>query len=329
MEDRREQILQIMNLFLVREQRSKEKVAKFKAKAYVNAINAINEYGKPITTIEDVNQLQGIGDKIRRKMYEIVETGDLEEAKGLVAVEEVRSELLDIYGIGPVKADELIKVYGIRSLDDLVKLVYLNREILTDAQTLGLIYYEDFKKRIPREEIVEFEKILKRFYRKTLPGFELTIVGSYRRGLASSGDIDVLMTYSGMSHDEAMMRFEESLVELNKLDIIIGTLAQGKTKFLGIAQVHTTARRLDILLTPPEELACAMLYFTGSKEFNVNFRKVAIMRGYTLNEKTMEKLVSTLPIPDPPEFKTEKDVFDFLGIKYQSPEERVGPIELS
>ena len=52
------------------------------------------------------------------------------------------------------------------------------------------------------------------------------------------------------------------------------------------------------------------------------------MKGYTLNEYRLKKVKESLPIPEVPEFKTERDVFDFLGIKYQSPEERVGPIEV-
>jgi DNA polymerase (family 10) len=84
---------------------------------------------------------------------------------------------------------------------------------------------------------------------------------------------------------------------------------------------------MDILLTMPEEIACALLYFTGSKEFNEQFRKASLVKGYTLNEHRLKKVNDSLPIPDVPIFYDEKDVFNFLGIKYQSPEERIGPIE--
>lgn len=344
--DRRVKILEIMELFLVNEERSKDKVAPFKVRAYKNAVQAVLDYNKPITSVEDVDALQGIGKKIRDKMYEIVETGDLEEAKELKNFEMVRKELLDIYGVGPAKADDLIENYGVRSLQDLIALVYNDRSILTSAQLLGLIYYDDLKQRIPREEISHYEDILKDKFKvdiSTEPqgamhrsqGFDITIVGSYRRGLSTSGDIDVLVTWRNMDEKTAKEKFSDVIDTLIEDEFMVGVLAKGKTKLLSIVKAGDDgleqsyiARRMDILLTSPEEMPCALLYFTGSKEFNVSFRNYALMKGYTLNEYRLKKVKESLPIPDVPEFKTERDVFDFLGIKYQSPEERVGPIEV-
>lgn len=329
--DRTDRIIEIMKLFLANEQRSKDKVAPFKVKAYENAINAVQSYNKPITSIEDVDKLEKIGKKIKLKMYEIVLTGDLEEAKGLKSLTAIREELMSIYGIGSVKADDLIDNYGIQSITDLVRLIQEDRDILTPAQTLGLIYREDLLQRIPRQEITEIENILNNFFSNNAPEFRLTITGSYRRGLLTSGDIDVLITYTPtITYKEARLKFEQSIDDLIKLGYIVGVLAKGQTKLLSIVQLpgYETARRMDILLTPPEEIACALLYFTGSKEFNEQFRKVALMKGYTLNEHRLKKVNDTLPIPDVPVFHEEKDVFDFLGIVYQSPEERVGPVEL-
>jgi DNA polymerase/3'-5' exonuclease PolX len=337
--DQRAKILEIMELFLVNEERSKDKVAPFKVRAYKNAIQAVLDYNKPITSVEDVDALQGIGKKIRDKIYEIVETGDLEEAKELKSFEMVRKELLDIYGVGTAKADDIIENYGVRSIQDLIALVYNDRSILTSAQTLGLIYYDDLKQRIPREEIRQYEDILKNKFRTSVPtsvpGFDITIVGSYRRGLPTSGDIDVLVTWRNMDEKTAKEKFSDVIDTLVEDEFMVGVLAKGKTKLLSIVKAggdgleqSYIARRMDILLTSPEEMPCALLYFTGSKEFNVSFRNYALMKGYTLNEYRLKKVKESLPIPDVPEFKTERDVFDFLGIKYQSPEERVGPIEV-
>ena len=52
------------------------------------------------------------------------------------------------------------------------------------------------------------------------------------------------------------------------------------------------------------------------------------MRGYTLNEYRLKKVNEKLPSPDPPIFRSEREVFEFLGIKWQEPSERVGPVEL-
>jgi len=87
------------------------------------------------------------------------------------------------------------------------------------------------------------------------------------------------------------------------------------------------ARRLDLLLTPEAESACAQLYFTGSDQFNVAVRQHALQRGYTLNEHrltpTTESTPSASPKPLPPAFHDEEDLFHFLGLAYIPPENRV------
>lgn len=53
----------------------------------------------------------------------------------------------EVWGIGPVTA---LKLYekGHRTLDDLK-----NEDSLTSSQRLGLEYFDDIKKRIPRDEV--------------------------------------------------------------------------------------------------------------------------------------------------------------------------------
>jgi DNA polymerase (family 10) len=80
-------------------------------------------------------------------------------------------------------------------------------------------------------------------------------------------------------------------------------------------------RRLDLLLTPYEEYAYAILYFTGSDKFNVAFRQYALTKGYTLNEHT---LTPTSPAsPQPPPMQSEADIFRFLGLQYIEPQNRI------
>jgi len=44
---------------------------------YSKAITFLKQYGKPIESAEDVNGLPHIGDKIKKKIKEILETGKL------------------------------------------------------------------------------------------------------------------------------------------------------------------------------------------------------------------------------------------------------------
>jgi DNA polymerase (family 10) len=75
---------------------------------------------------------------------------------------------------------------------------------------------------------------------------------------------------------------------------------------------------------PLEQLPYALLYFTGSMEFNVGFRKHALKMGYTLNEHEMKLTGKVEGAKAVPPLATEEDVFAFLGLEYKGPKERTG-----
>lgn len=139
----------------------------------------------------------------------------------------------------------------------------------------------------------------------------MDIVGSYRRGEESSGDIDVLLKSSNA---------EDCLNVVNKLKelkYITDTLALGDKKFMGVCKIgENKYRRLDILLTPEDQYGYAMLYFTGSMKFNIAVRKRALERGYSLNEHGFT------PSEGVPLLKTEEEILNFLGIKMIDPKKR-------
>ena len=65
----------------------------------------------------------------------------------------------------------------------------------------------------------------------------------------------------------------------------------------------------------------AILYFTGSSEFNVRMREDALANGYTMNEYSMKHTVNKEIIDH--NFTTEKEIFDFMGYDYLEPEMRI------
>lgn len=292
----------------------------FPMKAYVTAIESLESVAGPIVTLDDVEGLKGVGGKIKLKIKEILETGKLaaaEDARSTLPLDAYKA-LKDVHGIGPAKAAQLIEK-DIKTIDQLRTAAEANAKLLTAAQKLGLKYYEDTLLRIPRSEMKEHEDTL-------IPGFderfEATIVGSYRRGAASSGDIDVLMTLpDSMTAKEQGDLFQHNVELFREVDYIVDTLSFGPAKFLGYCQIEgKPVRRLDLLMVPRSEYACAILYFTGSKEFNVAFRSYALEKGYTLNEHRLQATKDGVaPVPL---FATEKDIFDFLGLKYVEPDKR-------
>jgi DNA polymerase beta len=287
---------------------------RFKASAYKKVIEQLETIPE-IRSMEDVRGVTGIGEKIRDKLTEIFSTGALQSAER--ARREGRLDIYDtlsaIHGIGPAKAKQLMNA-GITDLASLRTAVQARPQLLSNIQKAGLKYYEEITRRIPREEILLHEDLLRNIF--DAAGLESTVVGSYRRGLPTSGDIDVLVT-----GDKA--NFMRGLIDLHRTDYIVETLAEGATKGMYIVRLSPAAyaRRVDILYTTPEEYPYAVLYFTGSKEFNVAMRKWALDHGYSLNEHSLTSL-STGEVVEG--LATEKNIFDFLGMEWRAPPERVG-----
>jgi DNA ligase (NAD+) len=288
----------------------------FRAKAYQKAQDTIVTYPDPIINTEQLKGKPGIGPTIMEKLNEYVQTGSLR------VLEREKTNplniLSEVYGIGPKKAQELIDI-GIKTIDELR---LKQDELLNDKQKVGLKYYEEIQQRIPRSEIIEFEQLFKTTFDfvNTNKNNLFEIVGSYRRGAETSGDIDVIIT------SPSGVIYEKFINELLKTGIILEVLSHGPSKTLVIAKLtgsNNVARRIDFLYTPPNEFAFAILYFTGSKIFNTVMRQHGLNKGYTFNEHGIYQLVNKKKGPKVEhDFKTEQDIFDFLGLEFKAPVDR-------
>ena len=213
---------------------------------------------------------------------------------------------------------KVLKEKGINTFQKLKDALILDSKLLNAKQKIGLQYYDDIEKRIPYVEIEDHDKYLHKIILENKKVECINIVGSYRRKKESSGDIDLLVKIK--NKDDYIGILKEIVEKLKKEKYILEILACKDKKFMGIVKLKESgiiARRLDMLITYPEEYACALLYFTGSKEHNIKVRNKALKMGYTLNEHRMEKIKSD--VKDIPYFNSEKDIFDFLEIEYIDP----------
>ena len=282
----------------------------FRARAYQKAQETIMSYPDDIISPEQLKGKPGIGPTIMEKLNEYVQTGTLKilerEKNNPVNI------LADVYGIGPKKAKELVDS-GITTISQLRE----NQHLLNDIQKVGLQYYEDVLKRIPRSEIEDYKAI----FDKAFPsGGKMEIVGSYRRGAQASGDIDAIITSSS---PQVFTTFIDNLIKEN---VILYVLSRGPTKCLVMAKIPSSdsVRRVDFLYTNPEEFPFAILYFTGSKMFNTVMRHVALENGYTMNEHGINKMEGKKKGEKVAHnFTSEEDIFNFLGLVYKSPTERI------
>ena len=316
----------------------------FKSVAYTKAINELHKYLKStqisteVLSYNDLKKLKlpNIGKTILEKYEEFLKTGTLE------VVEREKTNpvniFANIYGIGPIKAKELVTKKNIVTLEQLRAQQNNIQEnklpLLNTKQQIGLKYYEDLLKRIPRTEIEEFKELLTQNFSETLiensetqENNSFEIVGSFRRNKSDSGDIDLIIT----SYNNNKSIFENFIKKLVAKHIVIELLSKGETKCLTIGKLlkdNAIPRRIDFLYSLPQEYAFSILYFTGSKEFNTSMRQHALNVGLTLNEHGFHKMSTSNSQRSKEEkisklFKSEKDIFDFLCMEYKEPHERI------
>lgn len=310
----------ITNLDKLRKKEIAEKET-WKARAYAAVIKNLKVHDGPIKNIEDLQGVKGIGEKIRDKIAEIINTGTLKQAEaynsnsGMQAIE----QLLKVHGIGPTKAKDLVQTHGIKTLEDLKNHV----DLLNEKQKMGLKYVEDFELRIPRKEMEKHAIFVKEAIRSINPDLIVEVVGSFRRGAKDSGDIDILITHPRDEHDADEL-LKTLVPTLEKAKYFYDTFALGNKKYLGVCKVKYGRhfRRIDLLVTRTLEFPFALLYFTGSQEFNIAMRNYCLEKGMSLSEYGLKNTKDNKFIDK--HFYTEKDVFDYLGLQYVPPNERKG-----
>jgi DNA polymerase (family 10) len=153
--------------------------------------------------------------------------------------------------------------------------------------------------------------LLLEYLRAECPGVEFIAVGSLRRGVDTTGDIDILATGT----DPYVM----STFTIYKL--VDRILAQGDTKSSVLLWGGIQA---DLRLVPSESHGAAMQYFTGSKSHNIALRDRAIGEGYKLNEYGLFRVADGVSVAG----RTEAGIYEALGLDMIPPELREGRGEI-
>ena len=297
--------------------RKKEMAEKqpFKARAYAVVLGQIKTIDVPITDFEQISNLKGVGTSIKAKLQEIFETGKLAQVQEYDSSDKMKifEQLTQVHGIGPVKARDLIDNAGVKSMEELEG----RQDLLNDVQKKGLKYYKDTNLRIPRAEMEKHEAYIMSVIKSFGNDIVASLSGSYRRKEASSGDVDCLIT--NCDEDTYKKIIQEFVAQKYISDI----LAQGNKKVLAVGKLKMRRhfRRIDFMLTQAHEYPFALLYFTGSGPFNVAMRNFALSKGYSLSEYGLKDTNGNF-VGDTT-FRTEEDIFEFLGLKYIPPEQRV------
>lgn len=306
----------------------------FRLKNIKNAIKIIKKYPNKITKGNDVEESQGIGIGIIKRIDEIIKNGYLSELSSIPQFsphETLIEDLIKIIGIGRITAIDLISTYHIVSVNDLIDKYRNNKIKLNKQVALGIKYYDTYKQQIPRREVTTILNFLKKEIIKVNNEIILNVCGSYRREKSISNDIDVLITHPNIKQKKDIINMKnnylQSFVALLKEDNFIkdDLIEDITTKYMGFCKYkNKPIRRIDILFVPYISYPAALLHFTGSGEFNQKIRSISKKNGYKLNEYGLFKITNGktklynkfIPV------QTEKEIFDILNIEYLEPKER-------
>ncbi|MCK9614875.1 MAG: DNA polymerase/3'-5' exonuclease PolX [Candidatus Omnitrophica bacterium] len=304
----------------------------FRIRAYERAAQAVDNLQENLEGVikkEELTSIPGIGADLSVKIKEIAATGRLkyyEELKkktpqGLIA-------MMEIPGLGPktvkklyeqlkintveklekaAKSGKLLKLEGIREKteDNILRGINLVRKG-GERQTLnsGLLLSKSFVDKLKSLKAID----------------DIEVAGSVRRKKDTIKDIDILVT--SKKPKEVMDKFIH-------LDLVKEVLAHGETKSSVIAKENNM--QVDLRVLKHESFGSALLYFTGSKEFNIRLRQLAIKMGYKINEYGVFPATSMKNTGGPASGgqkdkklagKTEEEIFSLLKMAYIPPELR-------
>ncbi|XP_055810234.1 DNA polymerase lambda isoform X1 [Solanum dulcamara] len=301
--------------------------------SYYKAIPVIEKLPFKIESLDQVKHLPSIGKSMQDHIQEIVTTGKLSKLEHFEKDEKVKTISLfgEVWGIGPATA---LKLYekGHQTLDDL-----RNEESLTHSQRLGLKYFDDIQTRIPRHEVEEMERLLQKVGEEILPGVIVVCGGSYRRGKASCGDMDIVITHpDGKSHIGFLPKFVKHLKDMKFLreDLVFSVHStegtdSGVDTYFGLCTYpgRELRHRIDLKVYPRDIYAFGLIAWTGNDVLNRRLRLLAESKGFLLDDTGLypathgsggKRTKGSASL----KFDTEKQVFEFLGFPALEPHER-------
>lgn len=292
----------------------------FRIRAYREAARRIKEYYKPITKKDadkkKLKQIPRVGDAIAEKSIEYIKTGNIDYLERLRRqIPKAVRDMLKIPHLGPIRVRDLYLNLGVKSAKDLVKAAK-NGKIAElrgfgdklVGQILEALETGQAKKlRHARAQVEPIVKKLVTMLKKIKGVAKVEVAGSYRRSAKDVGDLDILVVGSSQIAARTAEAIKKAFPGLT-------LLGSGETKVAFV--IFPQNLQVDIRFVPPESYGAALLYFTGSKDYNVMMRKVAINQGYLLNEYGLfcegEYVAG----------KTEEEVYKKLGLPYKNPKKR-------
>jgi DNA polymerase lambda len=317
----------------------------FSARAYERAVRALRSPTAPrLRGPDDVQLFPTLArsPKIRsivvahlvavrtRARHGTGESEGREDAEARLAQDRTKGRLAlqEVHGIGPATAARLAAVHGVETLADLTS--HPARKTLVAAPTEAALSLSlHTAGRMPRAEATAIAAIVDAALVSSSLSVRSAVCGSYRRGSATCGDVDILLAPTdGTTTPTKLLA---TLLSLLPPSFILSTLAYaGGTKWMGIVRTSASSlpRRLDLIATPPATFALSLLYFTGSDHFNRSMRSYAGRAGFSLSQTALVPVARgpggvVIAKGEPVQgLETEEDIFRALLLDFVPPQHR-------
>ena len=297
----------------------------FRIRAYERAaqnIEGLSEDLEEYVRKDTFPKIPGIGKDLENKIKEIINTGRLKFYEDLKKT--LPQGLLDIGNIpsvGPKTTKLLYEKLKIKSLTDLEKAIAKNKlqgifgikEKTIENIQKGIALLKRGKERMTLAQAMAVAEEFQDALKKLSEVKKMAFAGSLRRQKETVRDVDILVISDKPS--KVMSAFI-------RIPSVKDILAEGATK----SSVRTKSDvQVDCRVVESKSFGAALLYFTGSKNFNIKLRQLAIRKGLKINEYGVFRKNTFVA------GRTEEEIFKKLGMVYIEPEMRedTGEIELA
>ncbi len=281
----------------------------YRVRAFMNGAETVDRLTRPVAELseDEMVALGGVGEHLAAIVREVCETGSSTELEALRAeIPSTLLELLRIEGVGPKTAGRLWRELGVTSVAELLTATEKGRV----RRLKGFGAKSEAEIRRGAERYAASERRMNRSTADALvaglaevlaPG-TYVVAGSYRRGKATVGDLDIVSCEDPGALNPRLRLVADEVIE------------SGERR----TSIRYRGERVDIRFTTPGAFGPMLLYFTGSKPFNIRLRDRALLEGLRINEYGIAGRSGT----GLRNFPTEAAMLEVLDLPYIPPELR-------
>lgn len=205
--------------------------------------------------------------------------------------------LREISGIGEKSAAKILYLVDHTNLEGLT-IENLVEEVPVEKEDSN---------RIPLEEATKIANpvVMALIYNFSFSRIEY--VGSVRREKKTVHDIDIIA------------EGDTKEIRQGLIDLFATQLDKIETKGVEKCKGYKQNLLMEIRVVDPDRYAATLIHCTGSRDYNVEMRKVLKMRGQHFSENGFW---TNEDPTDVKRFKTEEEYFDIMGLRYLPPKDR-------